>query len=190
MGQFIPMTVKNAIDILRQQKAKIEDPNHTNDETWVFQTASYIKEFFGDNSPEYKFIARFTFQVLVQDDISNEDIRYFLLEKRTKAKTFLDNCIETLQHKGLFKEPKQNFLSNFSTSEMYSFLLAIGSILITIGFFFGNMYSDKQNTDLRQDKKVLKDSLIILKKLTPSNKISPTRTNKIIKNPIENNNPN
>jgi dipeptidyl aminopeptidase/acylaminoacyl peptidase len=57
------MTIKKAIDILQKQKAKIDDQNHPNDENWVFQTASYIKDFFGDKSTEYSFIVQFSFYV-------------------------------------------------------------------------------------------------------------------------------
>jgi hypothetical protein len=184
------MTIKKAIGILHNQKGKIDDPNFVNDKTLVFQTASYIKEFFGEDSPEYKFISRFNFAVLASDDISNEDLQYMFTEKEKQIKIFLDNCAETLNHKGLFKQPKQNFLSSFSNVELYSFLITIGTILVTVGLFFGNIYSDRQNIELRQDKKKLQDSLIILRKLEFIHKIASDSTNKTIKKTIRNNNQN
>jgi hypothetical protein len=38
------MNNKKAIEILQKQKLKLDNPNILKDETWVFQTASYIKD--------------------------------------------------------------------------------------------------------------------------------------------------
>jgi hypothetical protein len=173
------MTVKKAIDILQKQKAKIDDPQHRNDDNWVFQTASYIKDFFGFESTEYSFIGQFHFYVQSTNWDSDEVVRYRLSEKPIEAKKFLDNCIETLQHKGLFKKPKQNFLNRLSDTALWTIISITVPGLITIGVFFGNMYSDKQNIELRQDNKLLKDSLTLLR---PNiNNISNQRPQKITK---------
>ena len=92
------MTVKKAIDILKAQRAKLDDFNNKN-QNWVFQTASYIKDFFGDNSTEFSFISQFHFHVTSSNWDSPDDVKRWLAEKPIEAKTFLDNCIETLQHK-------------------------------------------------------------------------------------------
>lgn len=183
------MTVKKAIDILEKQKAKIEDHRHSNDENWVFQTASYIKDFFGEDSPEFSFISQFRFQVLASHLDSDEDVRRWLSQKRIQAKTFLENCIETLQHKGLFQKPKQNFLYDLSETALWTLIPLIGTGLISVGFFFGNLYSDKQNIELRQYNKSLQDSLSSSKKLTDGANQYNKIPNTIIKKNISNNNP-
>jgi len=157
------MKVKNAIDILQKQKAKIDDPKHVNDDNWVFQTASYIKEFFGIESTEYSFIRQFHFYVKSTNWDSSDDINRWLAEKQIQAKKFLDNCIETLQHKGLVKQPKQNFLNRLSDTAIWSIVSITIPGLISLGAFFGNMFSDKQNIELRQENKLLKDSLTLLR---------------------------
>jgi len=115
------MTVKKAIDILKSQKEKLEDFDNKN-QNWVFQTASYIKDFFGENSTEFSFISQFHFHVVSSNWDSPEDVRRWLAEKPIEAKPFLDNCVETLQHKGLFKQPKQNFLNRLSDTALWTII--------------------------------------------------------------------
>lgn len=156
------MTVKKAVDILKAQKAKLDNFDNKK-QNWVFQTASYIKDFFGDNSTEFSFISQFHFHVTSTNYDSPEDVRRWLAEKPIEAKTFLDNCIETLQHKGLVRQPKQNFINQLSDTALWTIIGIAVPGLITIGVFFGNMSSDKQNIELRQEYKLLKDSLTLLR---------------------------
>ncbi|MBS0647321.1 MAG: hypothetical protein JSR97_12145 [Verrucomicrobia bacterium] len=156
------MTVKKAIDILKSQKTKLEDFDNKN-QNWVFQTASYIKDFFGENSTEFSFISQFHFHVVSSNWDSPEDVRRWLAEKPIEAKRFLDNCVETLQHKGLFKQPKQNFLNRLSDTALWTIISIVIPGLISIGLFFGNLYADKQNIEIKQENKLLKDSLTLLK---------------------------
>ncbi|MBK7872948.1 MAG: hypothetical protein IPJ74_20915 [Saprospiraceae bacterium] len=160
------MTVKKAIAILKKQRNKLTDPKHYNDENWVSQTASFIKDFFGDHSLEYGFIKQFKFYVRSSNWDSEEDIKRWLSEKPKQAIKFLDNCIETLEDKGLYKKPKINFLSRLGDTALWAIISLGLPGLITIGFFFGNMYSDKQNIELRRENKSLKDSISVLKAST------------------------
>ena len=155
------MTVKKAIDILQKQKAKIDDPQHINDDNWVFQTASYIKDFFGDKSTEYSFIAQFHFYVKSTNWDSDEDVRRWLSEKPKEAKKFLDNCIETLQNKGLINKP--NFLQRFSDNALWTSISIILPAIWGFGFLIGQYTSDVKNFDLRLENKSLKDSLTLLR---------------------------
>jgi len=170
------MRLKKAIEILKGQKDKLQSFENQN-QNWVFQTASYIKDFFGENSTEFSFISQFRFEVVSSNWDSSEDIRRWLAEKPVEAKHFLDNCIETLQQKGLFKLPGQNFLSRLTETALWTIISIAVPGLISIGLFFGNMYSDKQNIELRQENKSLKDSLSILKISTI--KIRNNRTDSI-----------
>jgi hypothetical protein len=114
------MTVKQAINVLKKQRDKLDDPSYTNDENWLFQTASFIKDFFGDHSTEYAFIAQFKFYVTQNAWDSDEDIRRLLSEQPLQAKQFLDNCIETLQHKNLYKPSKSNFISRITETAFWT----------------------------------------------------------------------
>lgn len=157
------MKVRKAITILEKQKSKIEDTNHYNDDNWVFQTAAYIKDFFGEKSPQFSFIKQFHFYVMSASWESEKGINQRLSEKPDDAKKFLDNCIETLQLKGIYKEPGKNFLYRISDTALWAIIgLAIPGF-ISIGVFFGNMHADTQNIELRQKNELLKDSLTQIK---------------------------
>jgi len=172
------MTVKKAIDILKAQRAKLDNFDNKN-QNWVFQTASYIKDFFGENSTEFSFISQFHFHVVSSNWDSPDDVRRWLAEKPIEARRFLDNCVETLQHKGLHKQPKQNFLYRLSDTALWTIISIAVPGLISIGLFFGNMYSDRQNIELRQGNELLRDSLILL---TPNiNNVSNERPQTIAK---------
>ena len=179
------MTVKKAIDILQKQKAKIEDPKHTNDDNWVFQTASYIKDFFGYESTEYSFIAQFKFYVKSTNWDSDQDVRRWLSEKPIEAKKFLDNCIETLQYKGLVRKP--NFLQRFSDNALWTSISIVLPAIWGFGFLIGQYTSDVKNFDLRQENKSLRDSLSVVRPFT--NKVSNDRPDTIVHKPITNNTP-
>lgn len=97
------MTKRKAIQILNKQKDKLLDESIYKDENWVFQTASYVKDFLGEDSPEYNLISRFHFGILTNGSLSNEEIHNELDSKKQKAEVFIDNCIETIKNKGLYK---------------------------------------------------------------------------------------
>tara|TARA_B110001469_G_scaffold126148_1_gene143068 strand:+ start:16901 stop:17242 length:342 start_codon:yes stop_codon:yes gene_type:complete len=102
------MIKKKAIKILEEQRQKVLNPNYKNNQEWIFETALYIKYFFGFNSTEYAWIAQFKWYVktLNTDFVSNEEIQEMLAEKPKKVVLFLDNCKQTIENNGLFKEPK------------------------------------------------------------------------------------
>lgn len=156
------MAVKKATKILLSQKKKLTTENLRQD-TWRTQTSSLIKDFFGDTSNEYLFIKGFEFYSKTFDSMSAEYNTNAHINKNSKAAShFIDNCIETLTHKGLYKQPKPNLISRLSETALWTILGVGVSGLISIGFFFGNLYSDKQNIQLQQENKSLKDSLFIL----------------------------
>jgi hypothetical protein len=168
------MNNKKAIEILQKQKLKLDNPNILKDETWVFQTASYIKDFFGENSSEYTFISKFEFKAYYTNYGSEQDAVRELNAKTPKAKKYLENCIETISNKGLYKQPKTNFLNRISETALWTIISISFTGLIYVGFFFGNLYSDKQNIELKTENEKLKDSISIFKQQMNaiSNKIS------------------
>ncbi|MDO6489869.1 MULTISPECIES: hypothetical protein [unclassified Cellulophaga] len=165
------MRKKKAIRILEEQKQKVLSPDHPNNQEWIFETASYIKDFFGFESTEYAWIAQFKWHVktLNTDFASNEEIREMLAEKPKKVVSFLDNCKRILENKGLFKELKNNLLSDKSNAALIGTIFTISSIVFGIGFYFG---TEKTNNELiRTENKLvkLKDSLSLIKTFDSTN---------------------
>ena len=70
------MTVKKGIQILKKQKTKLNNFDNF-DQNWVFQTASYVKDFFGETSTEFSFISQFHFHVTSTSWDSPQDVKCF-----------------------------------------------------------------------------------------------------------------
>lgn len=157
------MNSKKAIEILKKQIQKLDDSTFFKDENWVFQTASYIKDFFGENSTEYAFISKFEFKAYYTNYGNENDAIRELNSKTPKAKKYLENCIETISNKGLYKHPKTNFLNRISDSALWSIITFLLPIVFFSGYYFGNLYSNTQNVELKIENKTLKDSISILK---------------------------
>jgi hypothetical protein len=103
------------------------------------------------------------------DMISSEyDTDKEILKQQRIAISFIDDSIETLNQKGLYKAPKTNFLNHLGDTALWT----IVSEVISFSFYLGTLSADKQSIEeLHQETKLLKDSLAILKRTTPRNKI-------------------
>jgi len=174
------MNSKRAIELLTKQRNKLTDQSIYKDETWVFQTASYIKDFFGEHSPEYSFIGQFTFTVYGHTGMSNEMWRRELDGKKRKAVKFIDDCIETIQYKGVYKPPKSNFLQNVSSNALWTIFSISVPGLLSVGFLFGQFITDTKNIELRQQVKQLQDSLSNMPSLLIPTKVADTNRNNTI----------
>jgi len=147
------MNKKKVIKVLEQQKAKILDKNHYNDETWVFQTASYIKDIFGEKSTEYDYISRFTFTVQVLNTTPKEEIGLLIQMKEDKVIKFINNCIETIKNKGIIKPTKMNFLNKLNNGILIAIITFAVPSLIGIGFYFGTEKINENNIELKAANK-------------------------------------
>jgi hypothetical protein len=145
------MTTKKAIEILTKQRDKIDDINYPNDETWVYQTAEYIRQFFGENSTQFSYINRFSFSVLATNYDSKEAVRQWMAQKPRDAKQFLNNCIEDLKHTGLYKKPSVNILSKLSDTALWTIIPFTLTTVFTGGFLLGQYLTDIKNIELRQE---------------------------------------
>jgi hypothetical protein len=174
------MNKRSAIKILEIQKKKLEDVNLYKDETWVFQTASYIKDFFGESSAEYNFISQFTFGVVVLNTTPPDEVRILFKNKEEKVSKFLDNCIETIRIKGILKTEKLNFLNKLNNGTLIGLIIPIFSGLVGIGFYFGTEKINKENAELTIEnnriistndslKKVIDNQLLLMTNLTSKN---------------------
>jgi hypothetical protein len=171
------MNNKKAIQNLKSQIEKLDNPKIYKDENWIFQTASYIKDFFGQDSAQYTFISNFNFKIPFNQYDSKTFASKQLNLKILKSRQYLENCIETINVKGLYKHPKTNFLNRISETALWSIITVLLPIIFFSGYYFGNLYSNTQNIELKIENKTLKDSLFIFRK-HPQN-ISEKQANKI-----------
>lgn len=152
------MKKQKSINILNNQKNKLNIPNK-NDENWIIQTASYVKEIFGEESTEFEFIKKFTFEVEASTYSPKEEILASQVIKMEKAKGFIDNCIETINQKGLPKIKNGNFLQKLSDTWLSALLLMLLSTIATVSFFLGQYVSDVKNFELMQENRILKEKI-------------------------------
>jgi hypothetical protein len=173
------MTKKKAINILIKQRDKIDDINSPNDETWVFQTAEYIRQFFGDSSTQFSYISQFSFIVKYSNRDNDESVRQWLAQKPRDAKQFLNNCIEDITHTGLYKKPTVNFLSKLSDTAIWTIIPFVLTVVFSSGYLLGQYFADIKNIELRQELKKYQDnSQSTITTFPNSNSLTDTVTNK------------
>lgn len=135
------MDKKSAITIINKQiykLSKLEKPSHF-ESTWLVQTKTYIDKFFGNESNESKWFSNLSpGSKYAPDPIP-----------------FLNDCIETINHIGLYKKPKSNLLSTIPNWIIILLLPA----LLTLGIMIGRYTSDVQNIELKREVKLLKESI-------------------------------
>jgi hypothetical protein len=147
------MKKEAAINILNKQKDKLDDVNNLVNDTWRTQTVSYIKMLFGETSPEYSFI--YHFQMYYDYDTKVDETK----GRIPQLSKYIDNCIETINDKGLYREQKKNFLSRLPDTWPIPILsIAIPSLFIG-GTLWGKKLSDTQNIELKMENKDLKSRL-------------------------------
>lgn len=172
------MTKKNAIKLLEMQRDKLIDVSIYKDNIWVVQTTGFIKEIFGELSPEYNFISHFTFTVVHHFQPSNDVILTALKKKKEDALRFIDSCIETVNSKG-FKLKKQNFLQNISNKELIGLIIPISGSIFMSGYFAGDYKAELKNDARINRIEVLEDSLIHFKSKQNSSIILSPDTSKL-----------
>ncbi len=127
------MNLKKAIKIIEEQKQKVLNSENSNNNEWIVETASYIKEYFGFESVEYSRIAQFKWHIKIDDICSDDEIKKLLSKKEKDIILFLNNCQSTLKNKGLYKPPKKNWFSDKGNDFIISAIIA----LIIFGFGIG-----------------------------------------------------
>ena len=165
MGKKTPTTLK-AIEILTGQQNKLAELPTFDNGVWRTQTKSYIELFFSTDSAEFKYINETDFYV----GRGGAYVTYTPLEIQNKtdyqkkiAGDFLTNCIETLEHKGVYQPPKGNFLSRMSDGLIVTILLFAIPGLLWVGNVWGKYLSDTQNIEMKIEIKNLKDTILTLR---------------------------
>lgn len=152
------MTKKKAIEILKNQIVKFDNIKIYRDETWIHQTASYIKDFFGENSTEYKFVTTFEFDVEVDRNDNENTIDFKIKSKMENMKQFIKNCIEKISINGLYKHPKTNIVSDKNNYELLGIIAAISFVVYGIGYYFGVEKTNLECIETKVKYEKLKES--------------------------------
>jgi hypothetical protein len=146
------MTETKAVELLRAQKDKIPLFTELTADSFQTHTTSYISEIFGEKSEEMKFINNISFQsrtMYVTHDQQREWTSIGMTD-------FLNNCIDTVMNKGVYKPQKINF---FYTIDV-KWILASALGLLVGSFVAGYNFGDRlNNSDLKIENSALRDSL-------------------------------
>lgn len=98
------MNNSKAIELLNSQYSKIEDLNEKNYRSWQVHTSSLIRDLFGDTSEEYKYISEVNIVLGYTDIPFQTQINSY----KADLQIFIDGCIESVEHRSVFKPDKQN----------------------------------------------------------------------------------
>lgn len=159
------MNKRKAIKILKQQKDKIKK-NQNNQ--WIIETASYVKDFFGSDSVEYSWICKFKWSVsfVTIDGEKPKWVANAMKQKPYEASKFLENCISVLKNKGVYKKPKINFFSEYSNWKVLGILFAV----LVFGFWIGYWTKDFEIFSKGKKYKDSFSSTVVNTKNMPQNK--------------------
>jgi hypothetical protein len=154
------MKKEKAIEILRRQQSKINSITVADSETWIFQTASYIKLFFGEDSPEMKAINQFRYYNT--NDMFLGRANSSLNSYKPVAHTFIENCIETINDKGLKKKEWKHILITTHPALFWTIFSAI--VIAAFGLGKGCNAANKSDNTSKQQTTGKNDSIHVGKK--------------------------
>lgn len=154
------MKIKKAKELLRNQLEKLNKTYNHNDH-WIIQTASTIERIFGRDSNEYKrfYTFRFSIPYIPNEGKSSRELRYEA--NISDVRLLLLNCIETVDLVLQDSESGQrkNFLSHVDPWQLIGYIFSCALVVFAAGHYTGKYASDLQNVELKQQVKVLSDSL-------------------------------
>lgn len=144
------MNKKQAIAALRSQLGKTGDVDTLSNSLWFIQTESYIISAFGLNSPEHRIFKSFS-------PFNKQTTQNDVTKITGRINTFLDNCVETITHKGIAQDLKPNFLYRLSdtwlTTIITLLLTVIFPLIFYIGYYIGKQEKSSQPTNDKSQQK-------------------------------------
>lgn len=153
---------EQAIGILYQQRDKLDERDYFADQVWITHTQSYIREYFGEHSEQYKYISEFRF---INPGELTSDPKYEL--NKARVKRFLRESIEKIESQGLYKPPKKNFLNDMQQEALVGWVALIFSVIgvgsYTWGYQNGAHSNDVQNYKLTETTAKQTDTISMLK---------------------------
>ena len=170
------MKLQTALKILQRQLLQIETIQK-GDNSWVLQTQEYIKNFFGEQTILLSFFNNFTF-IAIHSYGSEDDP--MLINRKKQATEYMTGCIQSLNDIGLYKKPKQNFLSSLSDTALWTMFGTILPLIIYLSFYFGKKEGDNKIERLEIELQKSKDTISSIRITTfpNSNPIPNTDTSK------------
>jgi hypothetical protein len=154
------MRKKKAILILNQQSNKLKQLELFTTHNWTVETQAYLSEFFGKSSHESEHFR------MNLTDIKSE-------QKKEKIIDFLNNCVNVISNKGLYKLPKQNILNRIPDWS----IIPIITGLFFIGGVFGRYQKDISFIRMEKRIEILRDSIFTISTNNISDKVKPHTNN-------------
>jgi hypothetical protein len=151
------MNSTKAISLLNIQLDKLATIDKDTYKSWQIQTSSYIKDIFGEKSDEYDFIKNTHFVIGMIDTPYNQQIK----QNTPRVQSFLENCIESLEHRGLTKSNPDTQKQKESWTKQYPVIWEVvkAIIILLVGYFFRvitepkhNQLDNKTNTEQSPNK--------------------------------------
>jgi len=127
------MKKQRAIGILKNQIDKLNKIKEGNTTIWTNSTNTYLERFFGDLSSQSNFFKYSYWNTGNKINTNTFD------EQKEKGVEFLKECIELIDNLGLYKPPKENFLSRLPNG----WILPIIGSLMAGSYFVGGFFSEK-----------------------------------------------
>ena len=164
------MRKKEAIKILNKQIKKLQTNPENTRYSWKIETHTYIVKFFGESSKQAEYINNISW---TNSWTTPEKVVINVI-------SFLNDCINTIETIGLYKEKRQNFLTTLP--DWVVSLIFPG--LISVGLIIGKYTSDLQNIELKRKIEQLEQrggsSPTFI---TTSSDTIPNNSEKSVKNP-------
>ena len=139
------MKNKKAISILTEQSEKLKKLELFTTHNWTVETRTYISEFFGKESYQAEHFR------MNLTDIKSE-------QKKEQIISFLNDCINIISNKGLYKPPTENW---FSKLPDWTINLGLPALCF-ISFGVGILFTNNNNSELRKENTELKNKLLLI----------------------------
>jgi hypothetical protein len=148
------MNKVKAIKILKEQSEKLKKIEIYKTQNWIVETRTYLTLFFGKTSYQSEHFR-------MNCNISSEN-------KREEIINFLNDCVNIISNKGIYKTPTENWFS-----KLPNWIINLGlPALCFISFGIGVLFTNNNNYELRVENKKLKEKLLLISsdRITNQNK--------------------
>jgi hypothetical protein len=147
------MKKQNAIRLLTEQSEKLKTLEIFTTDNWTVETKTYLSEFFGKQSYQSEHFR------MNLTDIKSE-------RKKEQIISFLNDCSNIISNNGLYKPPTENWFFKLPDWTINLGLPAICFISFTLGVLFTN----NNNSELRNENRILKEKLLLISSDSITNK--------------------
>ncbi len=102
---------------------------------WFNQTKSFIRDSLGDDSIEYQYFFRQYERIRgsKEEYYNTPDKVNYLNDLVKEISQCINNCIETIELKGVHKPPKYNFLQGFTDAQLIGGMFTATLLIFGIG---------------------------------------------------------